>query len=400
MKKDVVVPKLGPSIEEGILVSWLVKEGAFVKRGTPLFAIETDKSIVDCESTDDGYVGEFMAAEGATVCVDQVLAVLRDTTEAALEASNVAPTTAASAAEIAAPLPASADANVGQHLRASPRARKRAREAGVAFEQLAGSGPNGRIVGRDVEAFIRASVGAVSGSTDKLIRPVRSGKAQDVPLTGMRRAIARRMTESALQTPTFFTTVKIDADRLIELRQQLDRTRSLQVSINDIVVKACALALAKFPQLNATFHGEFVRQHADIDISVAVSVEDGLITPIVRDAGAKSLARISAEIKTFAAQARTASLAPEAYQGGTFTVSNLGMYGVEAFTAIINSPQCAILAVGAIDSELRLRGGVATEHRVMRATLTADHRAVDGALAARFLSELKQLLENPAGLLL
>lgn len=389
MPKNVVVPKLGPAIDAGLLVAWHVNEGVFVKRGTPLYAVETDKSIVDCESMEEGYLQQILVQEGATVHVDQVLAVL----------SEEAPTR-----RIAEPPIVVRNAPDVSRVRISPRARKMARATGVEIELLAGggSGPEGRIVQRDVEALITRSVaGGASGDAGRRAAPVsRTGKTTDVPLSSMRRAIARRLTESALQIPVFHTTVKIEADALVALRQQLERGRGLKVRVNDILVKACALALKKFPQINATYHGDFVRLHEAIDISVAVAVEDGLFTPIVHDADQKSVAEISATLTALAAEARAGGLAPEAYQGGTFTVSNLGMYGVEAFTAIINPPQCAILAVGAIDREVRFEAGVARECAVMRATLSADHRAIDGALAAGFLGELKALLENPACVML
>jgi pyruvate dehydrogenase E2 component (dihydrolipoamide acetyltransferase) len=275
-----------------------------------------------------------------------------------------------------------------------------AREVGVAIERLPGTGPAGRIVSRDVEAFVKASVGAASGAPAVADRTVGTGGARDVPLTAMRRTIARRLTESVRDAPVFFATTKVGADQLLQLREQLNRVTDARVSINDIIVKACALALKSCPQINATFHGDRLRLHEVVDIAVAVAVEGGLITPVVRNADRKDVRAIGTEIKDLAERARLGKLAPEEYQGGTFTISNLGMYGVTEFTAIINPPQCAILAVGAIDCEVYLEAGVVRERRIVKVTLGADHRAIDGAMSARFLADLRAILENPAPVLL
>jgi pyruvate dehydrogenase E2 component (dihydrolipoamide acetyltransferase) len=216
----------------------------------------------------------------------------------------------------------------------------------------------------------------------------------------MRRSIARRMSESAQAAPVFFTTVKIVSDQLTSLRAQLSKTHSRKVSTNDLIVKACAIALSRHRTINATFGNDSITVHDDIDISVAVALDDGLITPIVRNADLKGLLAISEEIRTLADRAKAGQLSVSDYQGGSFTVSNLGMFGVDAFTAIINPPQSAILAVGAIEREVYLDAGVARDRGVMKVTLTSDHRVIDGAQAARFLATLKELLENPAGLLL
>ncbi|MFM8555833.1 MAG: dihydrolipoamide acetyltransferase family protein, partial [Betaproteobacteria bacterium] len=243
---------------------------------------------------------------------------------------------------------------------------------------------------------------AVSGSADSISRPAkleRSEQSRDVPLSTLRRSIARRMSESAQGAPVFFTTVKVLTDPLTEVRAQLARARSIQVSVNDIVVRASALALQRHREINASFTGDAIRIFDDIDISIAVAINDGLITPVVRNADQKALTDTAAEIRMLANKAQLGQLSVQEYQGGTFTVSNLGMFGVESFTAILNPPQAAILAVGGISREVFLDLGAPRERGVMRLTLTSDHRVIDGAQAARFLATLKSLLENPSSLL-
>jgi pyruvate dehydrogenase E2 component (dihydrolipoamide acetyltransferase) len=424
MPINVVVPELGPSIEEATLVKWLVAEGDFVREGTPIFSVETDKSVVDCESTDAGYVTRVLASEGATVRVDEVIAILEETV-AALHSkpepdavSNEAPSPVT---ENPRPEPSEGSASVpteptiaalesviaeeavaeGGRMRVSPRARRMARDTGVDVAALRGSGPTGRIVSRDVQAFVAQAVARSGHAGPAPAGPaIGSGEWRDVPLSAMRRTIARRMTESAQSTPVFFATMKIGCEALLALRHQLKQVPGIEPSVTDLIVKACALALRRCPGLNVTFHGEFVRMHHDVDIAVAVAVEDGLVTPLVRRADAKRLVDLSQEIRELAERARAGKLARQEYEGGTFTVSNLGMYGLEEFTAIINPPQCAILAVGAIGKEVVVEAGAPRERRIMKVTLTVDHRAIDGALAARFLAELRTILENPACLVM
>jgi pyruvate dehydrogenase E2 component (dihydrolipoamide acetyltransferase) len=399
MQKTVVMPLLGPSIEEGLLISWHVAEGEFVKRGATLFSVETDKSIVDCEATDEGYLSKILVPAGSNARVAQSLAELTDMpvavanragAHAALAKSE--PATAVNVVNLAA-----ASGSSDQRMRISPRARRVARESGVPIEQVQGTGPDGRIVERDIASYRSAAVWAHAGRAN--VRAGVTGSTREIALTPMRKAIARRLTEAAQSIPSFFTTVRISADAMLSLRAQINGMPDTAVSINDIVVRATALALRICPEVNATFYGEVIRLHEDIDLCVAIALDDGLIAPIVRNADAKSLMDIAAEIRGLAAEARAGKLQPADYQGGTFTISNLGMHGVESFTAIINPPQCAILAVGGIDRELYLDGGAPRERNVMKVTLTADHRAIDGALAAKFLGELKTLIEHPARLL-
>lgn len=425
MPTNVVVPNLGPSIEEAVLVRWLVSEGEFVRRGTPLFSVETDKTVVDCEAVADGYLTRVAASEGATVRVDEVLAVLAEGLVAGERPAELVPTPVvqvgqvgsatghdekqpppdqrhpgvAAAAEVLAMAPVPSAAELRRPA-VSPRARRMARDLGVEATALRGSGPGGRVVQRDVQALISAALSGTSATHAAAVSESASAhRARDVPLSPMRRAIARRMVESAREVPVFHATCKIDFDALLEIREQLKKGSGLDVTVTDIVVKACAHALLREPAMNATFHGDFVRVHEQIHVAVAVALEDGLVTPVIRDVARRPLREVSGELRELAGRARAGRLARADLDGGTITISNLGMYGVESFTAIINPPQCAILSVGAIEREVVLDAGVARVRRVARVTLGADHRAVDGAHAARFLAALRNALENPASLL-
>jgi pyruvate dehydrogenase E2 component (dihydrolipoamide acetyltransferase) len=299
---------------------------------------------------------------------------------------------------------------------ASPLAKKMAEDAGIPLQNVSGTGPNGRIIRRDIEGYkpepaaigagAKAVPGKPAGKTEGPVqRPLYGslapiGQTQDIPLNMMRKTIGKRLLESTQGIPNFFVTMKVEMGAVNNLRAQLNRAPGYKISVNDIVTKATAFALREFPQVNSSFHGDFIRQNANIDVCIAVSIEGGLITPIVRDADLKGLGTISSEIKQLVAKAKAGKLAPAEYQGGTFTISNLGMYGVDEFTAIINPPQSGILAVGGIQQEVYLQDGVAKQRDVMKMTMTSDHRVVDGALSAQFLSALKSLLENPTWLML
>lgn len=419
MPIPVILPSLGPSIEEATLVKWLVPVGAFVQRGEPLLSVETDKTLTDIESTDEGYLIEIKVEEGSTIRLDQELAVLDDrpTGDAAARVSALPPVTVAPpepaaaiftspvtiprqtvAAAASEPAEVTAESAPTGQSHASPRARRLARESGVPINQVQGSGPGGRVIERDITAFVAQAVAGASGASMRPPMLKRSEQSRDLPLSTNRRSIARRMTESAQGAPVFFTTAKILTDPLTEFRSQLARARSVQVSVNDVVVRACALALQQHREINASFTGDAIRIFEDIDISIAVAIDDGLITPVLRNADQKGLIAAATEIRSLAEKAQRGRLLMNEYQGGTFTVSNLGMLGVESFTAILNPPQAAILAVGGISREVWLDAGVPRERGVMRLTLTSDHRAIDGAQAARFLATLKALLENPLSL--
>jgi pyruvate dehydrogenase E2 component (dihydrolipoamide acetyltransferase) len=436
-----LMPSLSPTMEEGVLAKWLVKEGDFIKPGTVLCSVETDKTTVDYESMDEGFLRKIVVPGGSAAKVNQLIAILtedknEDFTEYLEKAlkknqEQMAAKAAPKAAPAPSPAPAAASNGSGPsratyaptrsavavapepvhasggRVLASPLARRMAEDAGIPLTGLAGSGPNGRIIRADIENYKPpVAAPAKGGKTEGPVqRPLYGSLApiaptQDLPLNMMRKTIGKRLLESTQSMPVFYATMKVDMGAINGLRAQLNRAPGYKVSVNDIVVKATAFALREFPQVNSAYMGDFIRQNANIDICVAVSIDGGLITPIVRDADQKGLGLISTEIKGLVAKAKAGKLAPEEYQGGTFTVSNLGMYGVDEFTAIINPPQAAILAVGGIQPEVYLDNGVAKQRDVMKMTLSSDHRVIDGALAAQFLSGLKSLLENPVWLML
>lgn len=447
MPTSMLMPSLSPTMEEGVLAKWLVKEGDFIKPGTMLCSVETDKTTVDYESLDEGFLRKIVVPGGSPAKVNQLIAVLTDAKDediteylekalkksqdaiaakggskpaaapaaagngAGPSAATYAPARAATAVAEPAPAPiATGDGRV----KASPLARKMAADAGIALQNVPGSGPNGRVIRYDIENYKPSASPATAAPGGKAApakadgpvqRPLFGSLApvlptQDVAINMMRKTIGKRLLESSQGIPNFYVTMKVEMAAVNALRAQLNRSPGYKISVNDIITKATAFALREFPSVNSSFHGDFIRQNANIDICVAVSIEGGLITPIVRDADQKGLGLISSEIKNLVGKAKAGKLAPDEYQGGTFTISNLGMYGVDEFTAIINPPQSAILAVGGIQQEVYLQDGVARQRDVMKLTMTSDHRVIDGALAAQFLSGLKSLLENPMWLML
>jgi len=438
MPTSILMPSLSPTMEEGVLAKWLVKEGDLIKPGTLLCSVETDKTTVDYESMDEGYLRKIIVPGGSQAKVNQLIAILTDEKDenydeflkkeieksekvtagkpaaAAPAAAPAAvagvptrgtPTTAAPAAGVPAPLvgavtPAAPAPSGDGRVKSSPLARKVAAEAGIPLSGIQGSGPSGRIIRKDVEES--KSKGGGAEATQSLFGAAAVPQpTQDIPVSMMRKTIGKRLLESTQNTPVFFVTQKIEVDALMKLRSDLHRGPGYKVSVNDIVMKAAAFALRRHPAVNSSFYGDFIRQNGNIDLCVAVSLDGGLITPIVKDADQKSLMAISQEIKSLVAKAKAGKLAPEEYVGGTFTVSNLGMYGVDQFTAIINPPQAAILAVGGIQQEVYLDATGAPKSRdVMKVTISADHRVIDGAQAAQFLSTFKSVMEHPVWLML
>jgi len=428
---------MGFDMQEGTLVRWLKAPGDPVQRGEPIAEVETDKAVVEIESFHSGVVKELLIGEGQTVPVGTPIAII-DTGEADADvgepqteapagaAAPAAPaaapaTTAAAPAAAVAPAPAAAPAappaapaapapaaegappagqNGAQRIKASPLARRLAAEHGISLQGLTGSGPGGRIVKQDVLAAVAQAAAAPAPAAAPAAAPVRPDEV--VPLSRMRQTIARRMSESKQQAPHFYVTMAIDMDRAMALREEIKALGDEvpPVSVNDLVLKATALALVRHPSLNASLEGDAIRYHGAVHLAMAVALEDGLITPVIRDAHAKSLVEIAREARELAEAARAGRLKPEQYQGGTFTVSNLGMFGVEDFVAIINPPQGAILAVGGVLEQPVVRNGQLTVGRVMRVTVSADHRVTDGAQVAQFLQDLKAILENPLRLLL
>lgn len=418
----VQMPQMGFDMQEGKLVRWLKKVGDRIERNEPIAEIETDKAVMEIEAFDGGVITELLVEEGATVPVGEAIAVIdtgdgegrvpdavRDAADetppgaAPAQAEASTAETAAPEGDNAAPAP-TADGPAaqvpGERIKASPLARRLAREMGVNLRQLKGTGPGGRIVRADVEA----AAAAAPAPAPLAAVPATDAPAGDrqVPLSRMRQIIAQRMVASKQQAPHFYVSMTVDMGEAMAFRRQFNETAGdeKRASVNDLVVKACALALTEFPNINASFGDDVIYYHDGVDISIAVAVEGGLITPIIRDAHTKFLGDIGAEARQLAEAARAGRLRPDQYQGGTFTVSNLGMYGVDDFIAIINPPQAAILAVGAIVETPTVRDGEVVVRPLMRMTLSADHRVTDGAEAAQFLQHVKAVLEQPLRLLM
>jgi pyruvate dehydrogenase E2 component (dihydrolipoamide acetyltransferase) len=423
MPIEILMPALSPTMEEGTLAKWLVKEGDTVSSGDLLAEIETDKATMEFEAVDEGVVGKIMVAEGTEgVKVNAVIAVLledgesdSDMSTAAAEAPAAAPTTApvaeaaAPAAVVPTPAPAAKD---GNRVFASPLARRIAADKGVDLTTMAGSGPRGRIVKADVEgasaapAAVSAPTAAAmptSVSADAVAKMYEDREYLEIPLNGMRKTIAARLTEAKQTVPHFYLRRDINLDALLSFRGELNNqlaARDIKLSINDFIIKACALALQSVPDANAVWAGDRVFNLKPSDVAVAVAIEGGLFTPVLKDAEVKSLSTLSAEMKDLATRAKDRKLAPHEYQGGSFAISNLGMFGIDNFDAVINPPHGAILAVGAGKKKAIVGpDGDLVVATVMSVTLSVDHRVIDGALGALLLNAIVDNLENPMGML-
>lgn len=417
-------PALSPTMSEGTIVAWRVKPGDLIKSGQVVAEIQTDKAVVEWESPEGGTVRELLVAANQLAKVNTIAAVITSKGEdiaaflAEAKAKNAAlaagagdptPTATANAAPKPAPNfaanPAPAKpASVKKGPRVSPVAARLAAEHGLDLTRIAGTGPDGRIVRVDIERAVRdgsAKSGTVAAPAVARLKVLRADAADTaVAMSPMRTVIAGRLQASKQQIPHFYVENTVDAGALDQLREQLNRLDGVRVTINDLIVRASALALRAHPRVNATFDGRTITQRDSADIAVAVALPDGLITPIVFKAHGKTVRAIGDEIRLLAKKAQDGKLAPAEFQGGSFTISNLGSTGISAFSAIINPPQVAILAVAAIRDEVVVRGGQIVAGRVVRLTLSADHRAVDGADAAAFMKTLRELLENPATLLI
>ncbi|RRH69366.1 pyruvate dehydrogenase complex dihydrolipoamide acetyltransferase [Falsigemmobacter faecalis] len=434
MAQDILMPALSPTMEEGTLAKWLVKEGDVVKSGQILAEIETDKATMEFEAVDEGVIGKILVAEGtAGVKVNAPIAVLLEEGEdaSAAPAPKAAPAKVeapvVAAAPAAAPAPAeAAPAKDGRRVFASPLARRIATQKGIDLASVKGTGPNGRIVRADVEglsasapaataaapaaveapkAAAQAPAGAMpSGPNAAQVAKMLDGRAyEEVTLDGMRRTVAARLTEAKQTIPHFYLRREIRLDALMAFRAQLNEqlaARNVKLSVNDFIIKACAVAMQRVPGANAVWAGDRIYKLKPSDIAVAVAVEGGLFTPVLKDAHLKTLSALSAEMKDLAGRARTKKLGPHEYVGGSMAISNLGMFGIENFDAVINPPHGSILAVGAgvkkpvVQADGSL--GVAT---VMSVTLSVDHRVIDGALGAEFLQAIVDCLENPLSML-
>jgi pyruvate dehydrogenase E2 component (dihydrolipoamide acetyltransferase) len=436
MATQVIMPKLSPTMEEGQLSRWLKKEGDKVSMGEPLAEIDTDKATMEMQALGSGVLRKILIKEGESAPLGQIIAIIGEPDEdisaiAAQSAASQPAKTPAPAEEAEPPVQKDATPSVaeaprsvsgngrqesepaeratGGRLIVSPLAARMAAESGIDLRSVSGSGPGGRIIKRDVEGLIGRGAEAVQAgqAPQRHLRAVESRPFQksstaeasayrDEPASEMRRTIAKRLVTSLGPVPHFFLTTEIEMDRAAEMRKGINELDpELKISINDIIIKVAAAALIQHPQVNASFQDKVVRYYEHADIGVAVAIDEGLITPIVRAADQKSLSQIAAEVRDLAGRARNRKLRPEEYMGATFSVSNLGMFGIDSFTAIINPPEAAILAVGAMSAQPVVRNDQLVIRQMMRVTMSCDHRVVDGATGAKFLQTFKKILENP-----
>ncbi|APZ55061.1 pyruvate dehydrogenase complex dihydrolipoamide acetyltransferase [Salipiger abyssi] len=441
MPTEILMPALSPTMEEGTLAKWLVKEGDTVNSGDILAEIETDKATMEFEAVDEGTIGKILIEEGSEgVKVNTPIAVLLEEGESAddIETSSApapaeekpapapaadekpepGPQQAAAAATPATPAPAAPEAADGSRIFATPLARRIAADKGLDLTQIKGSGPHGRIVKADVEGAkaapaekaAPAAAEAPAAKADAVAMPASPGAEQvkkmyegrdyeEVKLDGMRKTVASRLTEAKQTIPHFYLRRDIKLDALLKFRSQLNKQlegRGVKLSVNDFIIKACALALQSVPDANAVWAGDRILKLTPSDVAVAVAIEGGLFTPVLKDAEMKSLSALSAEMKDLAGRARNKKLAPHEYVGGSFAISNLGMYGIDNFDAVINPPHGAILAVGAgVKKPVVGADGELTVATVMSVTLSVDHRVIDGALGAELLQAIVENLENP-----
>ena len=410
MASKVIMPKLSPTMEEGQIARWLKKEGDKVSAGEPLAEIDTDKATMEMQALSNGVLRKILINEGESAPLGQLIAVIAEPNEdiesILSEAPAAAPEKKEPAPEKKEPAPAPAPKPAEQpaepveaaapvvhtdkgRLIASPLAARMAKDSGLDLRSINGSGPNGRIIKRDIEAALSkpqpaaAAVATASGYRDE-------------PATQIRQTIAKRLVTSLGPVPHFFLTVDVEMDRAAEMRKNINALDAdLKISINDIIIKVAAAALIQHPQVNASFQEKFIRYYEHADIGVAVAIEDGLITPVIRAADQKSLSQIAGEVRELAERARTKKLKPEEYTGASFSISNLGMFGIDEFTAVINPPEGAIIAVGAMTPKPVVRDNEIVVKQMMRVTMSCDHRVIDGATGAKFLQTFKKILENP-----
>ncbi|KFA90227.1 pyruvate dehydrogenase complex dihydrolipoamide acetyltransferase [Archangium violaceum] len=403
----VVMPSLSPTMTEGKLIKWLKKEGDKVSSGQAIAEVETDKSNLEVEAYDDGVLARIVVQEGQMAKVGSPIAFLAGKGGAKAAAPAAQAPAPAAAPKAAAPAPAQAPAPApktapvptpGGRVRASPLAKRMARDRGLDLSQVQGSGPLGRIVKSDIEKALTQAPAAAKAPAAAAAAPGVRPEPKAVPVTTMRKVIAQRMAEVKPGVPHFYLSVDVEMDAALKIREEAKALES-KVSVNDIIVKASAMALRRYPKMNVSLQGDTILHFETVDVGIAVAIEDGLITPIIRDADKKGLSAISAEARDLAERARKRGLKPHEYTGGSLTVSNLGMYGIDSFIAVINPPQAAILAVGSVSDKVVVRDGQMVVRKLMTVTLSGDHRVIDGAIGAEYLRELKALLEHPMRLL-
>jgi pyruvate dehydrogenase E2 component (dihydrolipoamide acetyltransferase) len=427
MATKVIMPKLSPTMEEGQISRWLKKEGDKVSMGEPLAEIDTDKATMEMQALANGVLRKILINEGQSAPLGQLIAVIGEPNEDIASLLSEAPAPkpqeqkqeqvqekapeqpapapqAKAAAASAQPQPSldngrqpQAAASDSGRLIVSPLAARMAAEAGLDLRSLQGSGPGGRIVKKDIEAAL-SQPKAQAATPLRLVESPQIGASayRDEPASEIRKVIAKRLVTSLGPVPHFFLTTDIEMDRAAEMRRGINALDpDLKISINDIIIKVTAAALMQHPQVNASFQEKIVRYYEHADIGVAVAIEDGLITPVVRAADQKSLSQIAAEVRELAERARSRKLKPEEYTGATFSISNLGMFGIDEFTAVINPPEGAILAIGAMTAKPVVRDNEIVIRQMMRVTMSCDHRIIDGATGAKFLQTFKKILENP-----
>lgn len=434
MPISITMPALSPTMEEGVVAKWLVKEGDVVSSGDIIAEVETDKATMEVEAVDEGIVGQILVKEGGDpVPVNKVIAVLleegesRDSLNDHVDESKKLPTKKKKSTEKTAQnqklseIKNTSDSAVKinstnqketSRVFASPLAKRMALKAGINLDSVKGSGPNGRIIKSDIDSLLDQTNSTLDKTNQSKISfkdPEGNLKQNnlpsfiEVPNTNMRKIIADRLTDSKRNVPHFYMTVDCEIDSLLELRKELNnrsKEGSFKLSVNDFIIGASALALSKVPDANASWTEKSILKYSSVDVSVAVALENGLVTPVIRNADQKGLAEISNEMKDLIIRARSNKLMPEEYQGGTFSISNLGMYGIKHFAAVINPPQGAILAIGSGKQQPVVKDGALSIATIMHCTLSCDHRVVDGAVGARFLDCFKGFIEDPVTMML
>lgn len=431
MAQKIEMPKLSDTMEEGVIAKWNVKEGDSVSSGDVIAEVETDKATMEVEVFDDGTILKILAKEGEAIPLGGVMAIVGEEGEdisglldeadsgdkqaeskSDKESEKESKEEKESDEETFDPILDEVNGNneKGKEMKAkksdtksddgrikvSPLAKKMAEEKGIDLESVEGTGPDGRIVKKDIEGHKPAEKSVKTTP----VASFDSEESEDVKISQMRKAIARRLSESKFTNPHFYETIDINMEQAMAARSNMNDVSDVKISFNDIVVKACAVALRRHPAINSSWMDDVIRKHGDVNVAVAVAIEDGLMTPVIRHADKKNLRQIGTETRELAGLARDRKLQPEQMEGSTFTISNLGMFGIEEFTAIINPPNACILAVGAIRNVPIVKNGEVVPGYMMKVTLSSDHRVVDGAKAAEFLSTLRHLLENPLSMLL
>ncbi len=412
MAIKIEMPKLSDTMEEGVIAKWNVKEGDTVDAGDIIAQVETDKATMDVEVFDGGTILKIVPGEGDAVPLGGLIAVIGEAGEDISDIlSDVNDNTSIPESskddqkpEIEQPIAAETKAlnSDDGRVKASPLAKKIAADKGIDLGAVNGSGPEGRIIKKDVETFSPSGglTKPTAESTPIQIRSFESLESKEIKISQMRKVIARRLSESKFTNPHFYETIDIDMKAAFAARKAMNEANDVRISFNDIVVKACAIALTRHPAINSSWLDDIIMQHGDVNVAVAVAIDEGLMTPVINHADKKGLAEISAETKQLAGLAKDRKLQPDQMEGSTFTISNLGMFGIEEFTAIINPPNACILAVGAIRDIPVIENGVIVPGKRMKVTLSSDHRVVDGAKAAQFLNTVRSLIENPLSMLL